>query len=252
LGVFVNGRHLLSSFEQREILVHDAVEPCPYLADHRARLPLRLPVVSLDWAEADESLARGDRRHGALLYRPECPDCDACEAIRLPIADFRPNKSQRRARNRGNSLLDVELAHPTVSQEKLALYEKHKSERGLNTPGAAPLGPKGYRRFLVDSCVMTYELRYLHEGELVGVAILDRGATAASAVYCFYDPEVAARLKVSLGTFSIMIQVELCRRWDLTHLYLGLYIADNPSMAYKGGFTPHERRIDGNWRRFVR
>jgi len=35
-------------------------------------------------------------------------------------------------------------------------------------------------------------------------------------------------------------------------VYLGLAIRDNHSMAYKLAFMPHERRIDGAWRRFAR
>jgi arginine-tRNA-protein transferase len=35
-------------------------------------------------------------------------------------------------------------------------------------------------------------------------------------------------------------------------VYLGLYVAENAHLRYKAGFLPHERRIDGEWRRFHR
>ena len=144
------------------------------------------------------------------------------------------------------------LARPELDAERLRLYERHKRERGLSAPGAAPIRPQAYRRFLVDTCVDSYELRYLHEGQLIGVAIVDRGESALSAVYCCYDPSAASALKLSLGTYSIMRQVALAQRWGLRYLYLGLYIADNASMAYKACFRPHERRIDGEWVSFER
>jgi len=68
-------------------------------------------------------------------------------------------------------------------------------------------------------------------------------------VYTFWDPTHAA---LSLGTFSILTQLALARRWGLDWLYLGLAIRDNHSMAYKLAFMPHERRIGGSWRRFAR
>ena len=49
-----------------------------------------------------------------------------------------------------------------------------------------------------------------------------------------------------------MKQLELCRTWGLRYLYLGLYIRECPSMAYKSRYLPHERRISGRWRRFER
>ncbi len=40
-----------------------------------------------------------------------------------------------------------------------------------------------------------------------------------------------------------------CRTWGLRYLYLGLYIAECPSMAYKATYLPHERLLHGRWQR---
>ena len=87
------------------------------------------------------------------------------------------------------------------------------------------------------------------DGELAAVAIIDRGERSLSAVYTYWDPRHSA---LSLGTYSILTQIELARRAGLDWVYLGLAIAANHSMAYKLRFLPHERRIDGAWRRFTR
>jgi arginine-tRNA-protein transferase len=82
---------------------------------------------------------------------------------------------------------------------------------------------------------------------LVGVAINDRGDDALSAVYCYYDPDYA---KLSLGAYSILKAIDVCRTWGLRYLYLGLYIAACNPMRYKATYFPHERLIDGKWQRF--
>lgn len=232
-----------------EVVVHDEESACAYIAGETARLPLRLPIAHLEGPSFDRRLEGGDRRHGSLLYRPSCPRCRRCEAIRVDVQAFRLGRTHRRVLRRGDASLTIERGVPEVSPERLALYEKHKRERNLHAVGEPPIDAISYQRFLVDSCTRSFELRYLHDGRLVGVAIADRGADALSAVYCYYDPELS---DLSIGTYSILKQIELCRAGGLRHLYLGLYIADSPVMSYKARFLPHERLVGGAWQRFER
>jgi arginine-tRNA-protein transferase len=231
-----------------ELLVLDEAEPCPYLPGRVARMPLRLPVRSLTPSETDARFAAGDRRHGRLLYRPSCPACQACQPIRVDVARFVPSRSQRRTLARGDRELVTRIGPPEVSAERLALYERHKRGRGLSGDIKKPLDEKGYVGFLVDRCVDAFELRYEHHGKLVGLAVTDRGQESLSAVYCFFDPALA---RLGIGTYSILKQIELCRAERLAHLYLGLYIEDNPHMRYKARFRPHERLVGGAWMTFA-
>ncbi|MBA2356498.1 MAG: hypothetical protein H0V80_17750, partial [Acidobacteria bacterium] len=83
-------------------IVYDELDRCPYLAGHVARLPLRVPARPLTRGEVDLALAAGDRRQGVFLYRPTCPSCRACEAIRLPVAAFAPSATHRRTLRAGD------------------------------------------------------------------------------------------------------------------------------------------------------
>lgn len=231
-----------------ERVVYDGLTHCPYIPGQIARLPMRLPDRPLSPDDMDERLLQGDRRQGVLLYRPRCPLCNACEPIRLPVDDFHLSRTQRRIRQRGDREVRVVLGRPRVSTEKVALYNAHKQGRGLWV-GDAPIDADGYQEFLVDTCVDSIELEYWHEGRLVGVAISDRAAKSLSAVYCFYDPELS---RLSLGVYSILKQIEMCRDWSLSHLYLGLYVGACAAMSYKASYLPHERLVQGAWRRFGR
>jgi arginine-tRNA-protein transferase len=234
--------------EPPELIVYDRLQPCPYLADRVARMPLRIPARLLHRAELEQRLETGDRRQGIFLYRTSCPGCRACEPIRIDVASFVPNRSQRRAAARGNAQLTVEVADPIADARRVELYNRHKELRGLSSDRDG-IDIEGYREFLVVSCCESFELRYMLGNELIGVALVDRSEDALSAVYCYYDP---AYEKLSLGTFSVLKQIELCKTWGLRYLYLGLYISDSERMRYKARFLPHQRRIDGQWQTFER
>jgi arginyl-tRNA--protein-N-Asp/Glu arginylyltransferase len=197
-------------------------------------MPLRVPTRMLTASEFGDRLRVGDRRQGVLLYRTACPSCKACEPIRLDVHEYTPDKTQRRIWRRGLAKLSVEIGPPELTLEKVELYNRHKRGRGLS-PDGQDIDEAGYRAFLVDTCCDSFELRYRVDGKLVGVAVVDRSDDALSAVYFYFDP---AFEPLSPGVFSILKQLDLCRAWGLRYLYLGLYIADCSSMAYKARYPP--------------
>lgn len=231
-----------------ELVVYDEPQPCPYLNGRVARLPLRIPARPLTRSELDQRLIAGDRRQGIFLYHTHCPACRACEPIRIEVASFRPGRTHRRTLARNDRLLRIELGPPQADARRVELYNRHKQGRGLGS-GRNPIDLEGYREFLVLTSCETFELRYLLEDELIGVALVDRGDASLSAVYCYYDPRFEP---LSIGTYSILKQIELCRSWGLEHLYLGLYIRDSEHMRYKARFVPHQRLLDGRWVEFDR
>ena len=232
-----------------EIVVRDEEDECAYLPGRRARQPLRAPVRPLTGVEFDARMEAGDRRSGPLLYNQACPACAACEPIRVDVHAFAPSRSQRRAHAKAASVVTIQMGPIEVDDTRLALYRAHEQGRALDRDGRPPIDEIGYESAFAMSCVEGFELRYFVDDRLAGVAITDRGARSLSAVYTFWDPSYAA---LSLGTFSILTQLALARRVGLDWLYLGLAIRENHSMAYKLAFMPHERRIDGVWRRFAR
>jgi leucyl-tRNA---protein transferase len=230
-----------------EPVVYDAPEACPYLPGRTARLPLRLPVKRLSPHAFDQRLAQGDRRSGQYMYRPACPGCRACESLRIEVAHFQPNSTQRRTLRRGDDALEVRVAPPVVDAARVALFNKHRNERDL-ARREGDVDAAGYELFLVDTCCETLEFSFWREGVLIGAAISDRGAEAMSAVYCYFDPEHS---RLSPGVYNVLKQIDLCREWGLRYLYLGFYVAGSAHMAYKAQYRPHQRLIDGRWQLFA-
>jgi len=228
----------------RFAIVHDEPEACPYLPDRLARLPLRLALDPVTPAAFDRCLEQGDRRFGPLLYRPDCPECSECEALRVSVERFHPTRSQRRVARRNDGRVHVEIGAPSCTAERVLLFERHRRERGLDQGRPEAVTQDTYRFHLVESCVESLEFAYRIEGRLAAVSILDVGSVSASSVYHYFDPDFS---DLSLGVYSVLRELAWCRKQSLAWYYLGLYVADCPSLSYKSAYRPHERRILGRW-----
>lgn len=210
---------------------------CPYLPDRFWR-SLSLQVDGLDPGEFETLLEAGFRRCGTEFYVPRCLLCSACIPIRLPVERFRPSRTQRRVW-RANQDLEVAQGEPRYTAEKLHLYRRYLKGRF----GREELpGRREYEYFLGSSFGNTVEFQYRLAGRLVGLGVVDATPRAASSVYCAYDPDLPRR---RLGTFSLLYEVEWCRRSGREHLYLGLYVGGCRSMRYKASFRPHEILLPG-------
>lgn len=231
---------------QNETVVYDGLDECPYLPGQTARMPLRLPSRMLTGAEFDARLAAGDRRSGPLLYTTHCPQCTACEPIRIAVNRFVPSRSQQRIWRRGQQQFRTVLGEPQVDAERVALFNRHRVERGLCHDGRMS-DESDYEQFLVESCCDTREIAYYVADRLMMVAIIDCGATALSAVYTYFDPATSV---LGPGVYSVLNEIELCRATGRRYLYLGYYIAASPHMKYKAQYQPHERRVAGEWQAF--
>ncbi len=221
---------------------------CPYLPNQIARMPLCLCRDPLDGERADTLLELGYRRSGWFFYRTQCPNCQACQPLRLDVNRFKPGRSQRRAQRCGDAKLEIQIHDPVIDARRIKLFNLHRQQRSL-THSKADCSEQDYRSFLTDSAVDVCEISLWHEGELVGVSITDLGANSLSAVYCFFDPQYA---DLSPGTYAILQQIELAKRTKRRWLYLGMYVQENKHLNYKARFGPHQRLIEGKWVDFAR
>ena len=216
--------------------------PCPYLAGRTAR-DVVFRARALPPGVYRSLMDLNFRRSGDLIYRPACEACDQCRAIRLPVAAFRPDRSQRRCLA-GNADLEVEVDEPRPTPEKHRLYVEYLAARH---DGQMDASWEGFRGFLYRSPIETAEVVFRDAGRLVGVGLLDLDDNAISTVYFYFDPRRAAR---SPGTFNILWTVELARRLGVEYVYLGYDVRDCPKMHYKTRFRPCEiLDPDFTWRR---
>ena len=170
-------------------------------------------------------------------------------ALRVPVATFRPDRSQRRAL-KSNSDIELVVGEPDISEEKLLLYDRfHESraeDKGWQVHG--PKDPQEYASSFLDNPFPTEEWRYYLGGRLLGVGYVDVLPAAMSAIYFYYDPDESRR---SLGTYNVLSIIREAASRKLPYVYLGYYVEGCGSLEYKARFRPNEvLGPDGEWGTF--
>jgi arginine-tRNA-protein transferase len=215
---------------------------CSYLPGRRARSQVATPTHMID-AHAYSALIRaGFRRSGQFTYRPHCEQCHACVPVRVEVARFVPNRTQRRCLKR-NRHLSARFLPLDFKDEHYQLYRSYLGSRHAGG-GMDRDGPDQYTQFLLSSNVDSVMVEFRDGETLVMVAVVDQIEDGISAVYTFFDP---ARDRDSLGVYGVLWQIELAKRLELPYLYLGYWIGESPKMAYKQQYPPLEGLIDGRW-----
>jgi arginine-tRNA-protein transferase len=217
---------------------------CSYLPDRQAVTLFADPSIPKSKDVYAVLSSYGFRRSGEHLYRPRCPRCSACIPVRVPVADFRRNRTQRRTWRR-NQDLTVTPRPARFVDEHFDLYCRYLRHRhaggGMDCPS-----PESYMDFLTATWTETEFFEIRLGPRLVAVAVVDAMEDALSAVYTYYEPGLEAR---SLGRFAVLCEIEAARERVLRWLYLGYWIKRCRKMSYKNEYQPLEYYFDGHWTR---
>jgi arginine-tRNA-protein transferase len=198
-------------------------------------------MLDVSPAELDHLLERGWRRFGPAYFRPACGRCSECVPLRVPVPGFRPSKGQRRVRARARDLR-LAVGIPVVDAARLELHRRWQGRRAAQRGWREhPLEADDYRQQFAFPHPSAREYTLWDHGGaepvLVAVALVDETPSALSAVYTFHDPD---RDNLSLGTASILAQLEVAALLGKRWLYLGYWVEGCISSAYKARFQPHE------------
>lgn len=190
-------------------------------------------------------LEKGFRRSGDDVYRPHCPQCNACQSLRISTQQFKPSRGQKRISSK-NKTFRIEQSHQAKPQY-FELYQRYINLVHHLGP-MFPATLKQYEQFIHSSWNHSLFIEIYDQDKLIAVSVTDiitqSEETSWSAFYCFYDPAYRSH---SLGKFAILTQLKLAKNQNIKWLYLGYYIQQCNKMNYKTQFTPHQRFIDEKW-----
>jgi len=222
------------------IPLHQLTTPpsvCEYLPDQQWSLHYVF-VRKASAAEYQARLSTGWRRFGRAFFHPVCADCKACLSLRVPVATFQSDRSQRRAR-KANADLTLAIGEPSVSAAKLRLYDRFHAFQSIDKgwPVHDPKDPMEYASSFVDNPFDTEEWCYYQGDRLIAVGYVDVLPDALSAIYFYYEPNERDR---SIGTFNVLRIIDSAAERGIPHVYLGYYVDGCRSLEYKARFRPNE------------
>lgn len=210
---------------------------CSYLPAEQSSLEYRI-LAHISESAFQKLLERGWRRHGWHFFRPACPVCRKCRSLRVDVHRFRATKSQRRAMNK-NRDIRLEVGPAGVTDEHVQLYNAWHADMHVRSGWRDDrITPETYKEvFLSGDWSFAKEFRYYRSDTLVGVGLVDELPDALSSVYFYHDPDWRPQ---SPGTFTLQKEIEYAQQMGRRYVYLGYWIAECQSMAYKGRFGPNE------------
>lgn len=210
--------------------------PCPYIPEETcSNLTFEAPPLPEEITA--KLIGAGFRHFGPRWFTPACPACRKCEGIAIDVDGFRPSKSQRKLLNR-NRDLRIERSAPSVTEEKLDLINKYHDDQQDQVGWFEQYYDEGdYYTAFIEGNLWCEEYRIYENEQLIGVGYMDCCDDRASSIYFYYDPEYRCR---SLGTWSILKEIEICKEEGRSQLHLGLWNDQCGSLSYKNRFSPHE------------
>ncbi|MCA0316533.1 MAG: arginyltransferase [Proteobacteria bacterium] len=230
-----------------------APTPCPYLAGQFER-KVFTHLVGQRAPQLNDILTQGGfRRSQSIAYRPACETCRACISVRVPVADFRPNRSFRRVMMKNADLVG-EMRPAVPTSEQYSTFRAYLDSRH-RAGGMADMTVLDYAMMVEDSHVKTRVVEYRKrdidtaitgrsKGDLVAAVLTDILGDGLSLVYSFFEPDQAAR---SLGTLVILDHIARAKTMGLPYVYLGYWVQGSPKMDYKARFLPQERLMPEGW-----
>lgn len=218
-----------------------AESPCPYLEGQQERkIFTHLPFA--DAAVVNDALSHaGFRRSQNIAYRPACEHCAACVSVRIPVARFEPNRTNRKIISR-NADLDRFVVNPVATEEQFELLKTYLSARHPSG-GMNDMSGSDFITMVEDSTVRTHIVEYRlrtgdeKRGKLVGFMLADVLNDGLSLVYSAFDPEMPKR---SLGRYAVLDHLHQARTIGVPYVYLGYWVQGSPTMDYKSQYQPLE------------
>ena len=210
---------------------------CAYIPNKKVRMHYK-HIENATQSYNTALINRGWRRFGSYYFHPICEGCSECKSLRINVDEFKLSKSQKKSIKR-NKETEIIIQKPTLTQAHLDLYNKyHAFKHQKDNWTHRNISPREYKENFVEGAHdFGKEVLYIQDGEIIGVDLIDILDDGISSIYFYYDPDFP---RLSLGTYSLLYQIELAKVLELPWIYLGYWVDGCKAFAYKSNFQPQE------------
>jgi leucyl-tRNA---protein transferase len=218
-------------------------DDCWHYDRHRgATLAMVYDVHALTREDRSAAVQMGMFSIGAFVFRPVCDGCRKCQPFRVAVERFETSKSQRRVQRRCDGRFKVEIGKPRVDDERLELYVRYRAaQHGDHEASAirqelehvATRGSGGIELSWRDN-----------DGKLVAIGLLDEVDDGLVSELFFWEPDTE---RYSLGVYSSLYEIELCRARGKPFYYLGPLVHDARRTRYKALYAAGEIWDGTSW-----
>lgn len=214
---------------------------CSYIPEQKEQLLVYVEDSDDINSQYELLIRAGFRRSGEQIYRPHCAECNACHSLRVLSQQFMPSRSQKRILSKNKTLQTV--VQQTVQENYYPLYARYIEQR--HSDGSMyPPSTSQFENFVSCSWNNAVFLEAWEDDDLVAVSVVDEMTDAVSALYTFFEPNLAHR---SIGSFMIMQLIHQANALSKPYVYLGYQIDSCRKMNYKQNYYPHERFYQNKW-----
>jgi len=211
-------------------------DKCSYLQGKEQTTHYKI-IDNCSLRSSEALIQRGFRRFGKMYFRPICPTCDECKSLKIDVQNYTFSKSARRIIKKAHNIRQY-LQKPSLTKEHLELFEKYHlymhQKKGWDYSQTSP--DHYYNSFVLGHEDFGYEVLYFDEDKLIAVDLIDILEDGISSIYFYYDPDYA---KFSLGKLSLYQQIIFAQNAQKKWIYLGYYVKECPSLAYKAEYKPY-------------
>ncbi len=221
-------------------------DTCHYLAHQESITECDL-IIEMSSEEYEQRLLSGWRHFGRQVFRPKCENCNECKSLRIPVKDYKPNRSQARNFKANHGRISLEIQEPALTDEIMDLYDRFHRERSFSRdwPIKEDRDEFSFDSSFLDNPFPVEQWMYRENGRLCGVGYVDALNCGLSAIYFFHDPNLYSH---GLGIWNVMTLINEAKRRGVPHVYMGYYVKECQSLEYKAGFKPNEiLSLAGKW-----
>jgi arginine-tRNA-protein transferase len=207
-------------------------------------------IQSLSNQEYDYYLSKAWRNFGINFFRYSINLLNGkivmVVPLRISLEKFIYAKSQKKIFQKC-SRFEVHIQPIIIDRGKETLFEKHKLRFNDNIPDSLYTFLSPSPAYVPCTAL---EINVLDKGKLIATSFIGVGTKSASSIYAMFDTDYE---EYSLGIYTLLLEIEYCRKNDFDYLYLG-YAYDVPSFYdYKKRFYGLESYVwDKDWENFKR